>query len=1404
MSEVQYPFIDLAVHERVREAFAAGMAVAIFTPELRTVCWANGRGAQLFGFSSIYDLLEQGADRSDLMFRQVEPIARSLQAVGDRRTFTIRIASGFSRIAVQASCEMIRFQGKTCIMLALAADNRKLSLAERAARLIEGFDDPETHMAVLDGDGGILASSGEFAGLNISSQTARMLVSMVGNDRNRLIKRPISTASGYLPAAIGTVSDDPALHLLFVVGMARTRSAVTVVAPVAAAGAAQPFADVPAEPVVEDDLRSDYEDALNAVAAIEENPEAEEEISLDGMPSDAESDWQFDDTLDAPVAGEANDTAAETVDATEEAEAVDDDPSEHDALGDDETDDAAMVSSETEVSETAAPLEELVPEYAAAEEHVEQADAEEDEAEDTSSEADDDQLVSADAGGDADPIQEVATEVSATEQIAEAAIASDQLAPAEELAEAAVSEQPDVRQMRAVRFVWKIDASGHFSEISKEFAEAVGPHAADIAGMAFSDLAALFNLDPDGKIGELLGKRDTWSGKTIWWPVEGTSLVVPVDLAALPTYTRTREFDGFRGFGIVRLADAAEDPNAAGLSLGSAPVDKAVSSVPLAGAEAAESGTAALEQDEYRDEEIRGEAEERDTAGDHLGKDEAIASDDPVPAFASNENDAASSGNADVSDEDDEVSSDEWPVGEKPALRLVETPAREHSDKVIQLEERRSRLSPGEQAAFHEIGRRLDTIARPSDEAEGEDAKKVENSPSAGFGEETERSEDDAISPSGQDDGAGNRDDLADEVQSGDIELPSPAGEDPIAATGDDEAQQRQAAEEQAEDELSDDAPAGMTAEEATAQAIAEGAAADDEMTGDERSIEPEATEADDLSSVSGDMHDTAVPEEADDAEAEEPVAETQGEVPVEEPARSVEAEAYALMLSGRERTGLSAEIVDQMPVALLVHAGDVLIHANPEFLTLTGYASLEALSDVGGLDALLQRQELEGRGAEAGSMVVVRADDAIVPVTARLQSIRWNDAAALMLALMPVATPEAVDTDETEVDVVPLNALRAADQLVKLQVEVEELRAILETATDGVVIIGSGGEVRSMNRAASALFNFDGEEINGQPFVTLFAHESQRAVVDYLGGLSGTGVASVLNDGREVIGREASGGFIPLFMTIGRLTSSNGFCAVIRDITQWKRTEDELRAAKRAAETANAHKSEFLAHVSHEIRTPLNAIIGFADMMGSERLGPVGHPRYVEYANDIGRSGRHVLDIVNDLLDISKIEAGELDLDFSAVGLNETVSEAVSLVQPQANGQRVIIRTALSQSVPQVVADLRSIKQIVLNILSNAIRFTPSGGQIVVSTGYEANGSVVLRIRDTGIGMSRAELELAMKPFRQVPGASRNRGDGTGLGLPLTKAMVDANRASFNITSAPNEGTLVEVTFPSQRVLAS
>ncbi|MBB4348617.1 PAS domain S-box-containing protein [Rhizobium cellulosilyticum] len=1372
MSDVQYPFIDVAVHERVREAFAAGMAVVLFSADLRSVSWANGRGAALFGFGSIYDFLDQGLDRGELMFRQVEPVARSLQSVGDRRTFTVRIASGFLRVAVQARCEMIRVQDKPCILLSVPVDSQNLPLKECAARLIEGFDDPDTHMAVLDGDGNILAASGQFAALTLSIQTTRMLVSMVGNDRHRLIKRPIATASGYLPAAIGQVSEEPALNLLFVVGAAKMQAA--------AVNATHAAEEIAADSVA----LPDYEDALSAVAAIEDNPETEEEISLDDTTGAAdESDAAYVETGGHETETEA-DAFAETAAEKVTVEEASDTPSpvsriEDIESGDVKTEDLAPADEANEVfTESGEPDAKTFDGTTAAERDAETV------AQDISAEeiVSGENRIPADLSGDADVAVDIETDddevatfgsheehddetVPATTSEAEAPgdeginIAEDHVEPLPHMQQA----EPASRPLGTVRFVWKIDAAGRFSEVSKEFAQAVGPHAADISGMAFSDLAALFNLDPDGKIGELLGRRDTWSGKTIWWPVEGTSLVVPVDLAALPTYTRAREFDGFRGFGIVRMGDAAEDPHAAGLSLGGAEADLATKPLEAEQNElqASEQLEEVLEQpaeNQNADTVPAASDENAETAAfDEIGdtsNEEAdveassFADDDmPMPGETDNEPDVDT---VDADTAEDPAKTVDWPEGEPPALTLTETPGRRQWDKVIQLEERRSRLSPGEQANFQEIARRLDDFVKPAEDLETESDEALGDKVITADTTASDLPEDVAAFSK---DVTSTNEDLVSEAN-GEVEQSLP--------TDDDETQQ-------VDEELPEDAQAFH---------------------------EDETLEVTDGSETSDNIVVTLFDNEPTEATEDRPENEIEHE-------EAVDAAALAAMLPGRDRTGLSEDIIDQMPVALLVHAGDRLIHANGEFLKLTGYPSLEALGDVGGLDALLQRQELEDKTTHAGGMVVVRADDVIVPVTARLQSIRFNETSALMLALMPVAA-EAEPPENTTAEVLPLRPIRTADQLAKLQVEVEELRAILETATDGVVIIGSDREVRSMNRAASALFNFDGEEINGKPFVTLFAHESQRAILDYLSGISGHGVASVLNDGREVIGREASGGFLPLFMTIGRLTSSNGYCAVIRDITQWKRTEDELRTAKRAAETANAHKSEFLAHVSHEIRTPLNAIIGFADMMASERLGPVGHPRYIEYSNDIGRSGRHVLDIVNDLLDISKIEAGELDLDFVAVGLDETVSEAVSLVQPQANGQRVIIRTALSQAVPQVVADLRSIKQIVLNILSNAIRFTPSGGQIVVSTAYETNGSVVLRIRDTGIGMNRAELELAMKPFRQVAGASRKRGDGTGLGLPLTKAMVDANRANFAITSVPNEGTLVEITFPSQRVLAS
>ena len=251
------------------------------------------------------------------------------------------------------------------------------------------------------------------------------------------------------------------------------------------------------------------------------------------------------------------------------------------------------------------------------------------------------------------------------------------------------------------------------------------------------------------------------------------------------------------------------------------------------------------------------------------------------------------------------------------------------------------------------------------------------------------------------------------------------------------------------------------------------------------------------------------------------------------------------------------------------------------------------------------------------------------------------------------------------------------------------------------------------------------------------------------------------------------------------------------------KKSEDQLRAATREAQRAAAAKAEFVGKVSHEIRTPLNAIVGFTEVIMAERFGPIGNERYRDYLNDVHAAGMHIVALLNDLLDLSKIESGQLTLSFGNVSLNELTQQCVGIMQPQASRARIIIRTSLTPGLPQVVADERSLRQIVLNLLSNSIKFTGPGGQVIVSTACADNGEAVLRVRDTGVGMSEKDVEAALEPFRQTATAGTWGSGGTGLGLPLTKALAEANRAHFSIKSAPNAGTLIEVAFPPTRMVA-
>ncbi|HSE78773.1 MAG TPA: PAS-domain containing protein [Alphaproteobacteria bacterium] len=245
------------------------------------------------------------------------------------------------------------------------------------------------------------------------------------------------------------------------------------------------------------------------------------------------------------------------------------------------------------------------------------------------------------------------------------------------------------------------------------------------------------------------------------------------------------------------------------------------------------------------------------------------------------------------------------------------------------------------------------------------------------------------------------------------------------------------------------------------------------------------------------------------------------------------------------------------------------------------------------------------------------------------------------------------------------------------------------------------------------------------------------------------------------------------------------------------------LSRARDEAETASRTKSEFLANMSHELRTPLNAIIGFSEMMKGEIYGPIGDPRYRAYANDVHDSGRHLLALINDILDLSKVEAGRLELHESAVDIADVVVVCERLVHERARHGGVALEVAVATPSPRLFADEIKLKQVLLNLMTNAVKFTPAGGRVTVRAEIAAGGKLQLVVEDTGIGMRQDEIPLALQPFRQVDNAFTRKYPGTGLGLPLAKGLVELHGGELAIASAAEKGTTVTVTLPARRVIA-
>ena len=364
-------------------------------------------------------------------------------------------------------------------------------------------------------------------------------------------------------------------------------------------------------------------------------------------------------------------------------------------------------------------------------------------------------------------------------------------------------------------------------------------------------------------------------------------------------------------------------------------------------------------------------------------------------------------------------------------------------------------------------------------------------------------------------------------------------------------------------------------------------------------------------------------------------------------------------------------------------------------------------------------------------------------------------------------------------------------------------LRNVLESVSDIIAIVAVDGTVLYVNAAVTPLLGYGVDEVIGRNAFE-FLHPDdlpigRRAMEHSMDD-------ELARKPVVVRFRNADGGH-PDLEIVGRNMLNNplvrGIVVMARDVTQRKRAENAMRRAKEEAEMASAAKSSFVANMSHELRTPLNAIIGFSELMHKEVLGPLGDSRYSEYADDIYRSGSHLLSLINDILDLSKIEAGEETLvEDEEVDVAACVDGCLRLLQDRRERSGGQIEVSIRPEGIALRADQRKIKQILLNLLSNAVKFTPDSGRIAIVSSLDEAGQYCLSVSDSGIGMSQDDIKRAMQPFSQVDSSQAKKFQGAGLGLSISRALVRLHGGTLWIDSETGKGTTVRITLPAQRVV--
>ncbi|NBB84383.1 MAG: ABC transporter substrate-binding protein [Alphaproteobacteria bacterium] len=361
------------------------------------------------------------------------------------------------------------------------------------------------------------------------------------------------------------------------------------------------------------------------------------------------------------------------------------------------------------------------------------------------------------------------------------------------------------------------------------------------------------------------------------------------------------------------------------------------------------------------------------------------------------------------------------------------------------------------------------------------------------------------------------------------------------------------------------------------------------------------------------------------------------------------------------------------------------------------------------------------------------------------------------------------------------------------------QLQALNEASPEAMLILERDGTCVQLNGRAAARLGRTVEECIGRnPFDWMAAKVAagRRAKLQ-----------EALDTGRPVCHFDERDGYslehiiVPVANPCG---PADRAAVYPRDVTEWRRHEQELRQASLEAEQANRAKSQFIAVMAHEMRTPLNAINGFAQMMEMRVFGPLGDPHYDEYARDIRSSGEHLLSLINDLLDLSKIEAGRMQIEFETVDLAAAVGAVLALVRERAAAKHLQLSSDIAPAAATLTADSRALKQMLINLLSNAIKFTPDQGRITVAARRLEDGGLELAVRDTGVGIAPDDLAAVLEPFHQGRAGRHSGEPGTGLGLTLVKSLVDLHGGRLNLAGAPGGGTEARLLFPPDAALGA